>query len=334
MASLVLVTSARADEPEALPICNNNGPYVEECAGQSTYVPVTNAGSFDPDGTPITVQWFEECPWGFFDDPTAPNSNFVIDIGGLCLRSCIFELRIFSGGQVQKCQGVATIQDTTAPTISAPADITDIWGIPTDPGNTGSATAIDSCDPAPVVTLIDETVIPQQGPGHEQTIVRTWEAVDYCGHSAQIQQTITLLSPLTNSANLEVDVSQCNDVFDRADPSPDFEVVLLGKPGTLVTGVQRNSLKLSLLGDQVNFVTPTLLFAPVDEAIRAASQIGDCNPPGTDGLKDLRIRFDRTQARSVMSLDTPPSGSVVYLALIGTRTNGTSFIAGAKMTVQ
>jgi hypothetical protein len=332
--SLALSTPARAQEPEALPVCNNNGPYLEECAGQSTFVPVTSIGSLDPDGSPVTIFWFEECPWGFFDDPTAGDSNYVIDIGGLCTRTCVFELRVFSGGEVKKCNSTATVEDTTAPTISGPADITDIWGIPTDPGSTGSATAIDACDPAPVVNLIDETIIPQTGPGLEQTIIRTWEAVDYCGFTSQVQQTITLLSPLNNSANLEVDVNQCTDVFDRAEVSNDFEVVLLGKPGTLVTGVQRNSIKLSKLGDQLNFVTPLQLSAPLDEAIRAAAQLGDCNPAGTDGLKDLRLRFDRTAVRSMMGLDAMPAGTPVYIAIVGKRTNGTSFIAGAKMLVQ
>jgi hypothetical protein len=334
--SLALTAPARAQLPESLPVCNNNGPYVEECSGQSTYVPVTSAGSFDPDGTSATFLWFEECPWGFFDDPTAADPNFVIDIGGLCVRTCVIQLRVFSGGQVKSCNSTATAQDTTPPQIFGPPDIIDIWGIPTDQGSTGSATAIDECDPSPTVGLINQTIIPQTGPGLEQTIVRTWEARDYCGHTSQVSQTITLLSPLSNSSNLEVDVNQCSDVFDRGDASSTFDVTLLGKVGTLVTGIKLNTLRLSKLGDQANFVYPLnpSQFAPADVAIRAASKLGDCNPPGTDGLKDLKLRFNRTQVRNLLALDALPVGTPVYIAITGLRNNNTSFIAGAKMIVQ
>lgn len=322
---------------QSQPVCVNNGPYLAECDGQSTFVPVTSTGSTDPDGTPVTFLWFEECSWGFFDDPTSPAPNYVIDIGGFCTRTCVFELRVFSGGEVQKCVSTATIEDTTAPVITGPADITDIWGIPTDVGSTGSATAVDACDPAPVVTMIDETIIPQTGPGLEQTIIRTWEAVDYCNFTSQVSQTIMLLSPMLGSANLEVDINQCDDIFDRNDAANTFDVVVLGKVGTQISALKLDTLKLSLLGSQSGFVSPTnpLLFTPQDVAVRAATQLGECNPAGTDGLKDLRLRFDRKEVRQLLGLDQMTAGTPVYIAITGQRKlNNAPFICGAKMLVK
>jgi hypothetical protein len=333
--SFALQTPAMAQTPESAPVCNHNGPYGAECNGQFSTVPVTSTGSFDPDGTAVTVFWFEECPYGFFDDPTNGAPNFVLDMGLNCSRSCVFALRVFSGGQMTHCNSTVTVQDTLAPQITAPPDIIDIWGIPTDVGSTGSATAVDACDPAPVVQLISDVHSGSNGPGHEDTITRTWTATDYCGHVSQAVQTITLLSPLGNGANLEVDVNQCDDVFDRGNGSATFDVTLLGRTGTLVTGIKLNSLRLSRLGDQNNFVWPTnpSLFTPVDVGKYLATRIGDCNPPGTDGKKDLKLRFDRLVTRNVLGLDAVPTDSIVYVAITGLRINNTPFIAGAKMRV-
>jgi len=333
--SFALQTSARAQTPESLPICVNNGPYLSECNGQFSTVPVTSAGSHDPDGTTITVLWFEECDYAYFDDPTALAPNFVIDMGLNCTRNCIFALRVFSGGQMKNCQGNATVQDTLAPQLTPLSNITDLWGIPVDVASTGTPAAVDACDPAPVVQLISETRSGSNGPGHEDTITRTWSATDNCGHIAQTSQTITLLSPLGGGSNLEIDVNQCDDVFDRGNGSATFDVTLLGRTGTLVTGIKLNSLKLSRLGDQGNFVWPTnpSQFTPVDVAKHIATRVGDCNPPGTDGKKDLKLRFDRLVVRNVLGFDTLPVDSVVYVAITGLRNNNTPFIAGAKLRV-
>jgi len=336
-AALVFPLEARGigggQAPGSFPVCAHNGPYVAECNGQFTSVPVTSTGSFDPDGTAIAVLWFEECPWGFFDDPTSPAPNLVIDMGLNCTRDCFFALRIFSGGEMTACTSTVTSQDTTAPAITTVADITDIWGIPTDVGSTGSPTATDACDPTPSVSMIDEIVLPSTGPGHEGTIERTWQALDNCGHQATTHQRITLLSPLAHGSNLEVDINECDDVFDRGDTSSTFEVVLLGRLGLNISQMQLGTLKLSRLGDQSNFVWPAnpQLYQPSDVAMQIATHVGDCNPPGTDGRMDLRLQFDRPTVRAALDLDTPPVDSIVYIAITGKRLNGTSFIAGAKM---
>jgi hypothetical protein len=336
-ATLVIALQATgfAQDPETAPLCNHNGPYVAECNGQFSTVPVTSAGSYDPDGTPITVLWFEECAWGFFDDPTSTAPNFVIDMGFNCTRNCVFALRVYSGGQMQNCVSNTTVQDTTAPAISTLADIVDIWGVPIDTFSTGVPTAFDACDPAPIVQQISELHSGSIGPGHEDTITRQWSATDNCGFASLTTQRITLLSPLPNSSNLEVDVNQCDDIFDRGNGSNTFELTLLGRTGTLVSSLKLTSLKLSRLGDQTNFVWPVNpnQFIPADVAINLATRIGDCNPPGLDGKADLRLSFDRLTVRSALGLDTLPVDTIVYVAITGQRKNGTPFIAGGKMLV-
>jgi hypothetical protein len=80
-----------------------------------------------------------------------------------------------------------TIEDTTAPVLTVPADVTIKCGQSTEPSNTGEATATDNCDPNPVITYSDEV----SGETCPITITRTWTATDACENYSQETQTIT-----------------------------------------------------------------------------------------------------------------------------------------------
>ena len=84
-----------------------------------------------------------------------------------------------------------TVVDTTAPFVTPPADVTVECDESTDPAETGTATAVDNCDPNPGVTYTD-TVVAGSCP-QEYTIVRTWTATDDCGNSASADQIISVV---------------------------------------------------------------------------------------------------------------------------------------------
>jgi hypothetical protein len=79
-----------------------------------------------------------------------------------------------SCGNFSTCLQTITIQDTTAPVISCPNDITFDCAM----GDAGTATATDNCDPNPVITYND-VVTNDRCP---QIIERTWTATDSCGN--------------------------------------------------------------------------------------------------------------------------------------------------------
>ncbi|MFT5751420.1 MAG: hypothetical protein ACI86L_000921, partial [Dokdonia sp.] len=56
------------------------------------------------------------------------------------------------------CDQIITVTDTTAPVITCPADLTVECDASTAPADTGSATATDNCDMAPVITFVDVVV--------------------------------------------------------------------------------------------------------------------------------------------------------------------------------
>jgi hypothetical protein len=332
-AALLTSSLSFAQSNDSAPVCINGGPYFAECNGGATNVAVDGTASFDPEQTPLTFFWFEECPFGFFEDPTDPLTNYVIDMTGVCTRACVFALRVTSGGQTTACQGTARVDDTTAPSLILPGDFQGVWGTDTSPATTGTATAVDLCDPAPLVTYFD-TIIPQQGPGVEQTIIRTWHAIDYCFFMTMEDQVITLLSPAGNAHNLEVDVNNCVDVIDRAALPPRFFLTLLGRSGTPVTSLNPTTLRLSTMADGASSVAPTQWFAPQDVGFLAAAAFGDCNPPGQDGMSDLKLRFDVNQVLTTLGLDTVSPGTNVPLMITGQRWNGSSYMAVGELVVQ
>jgi len=82
------------------------------------------------------------------------------------------------------------IEDILPPVITYPPDLTIYCGDPTDPANTGEATAVDDCDTAPVVSYAD--VRAGDCPFGE-LIHRIWTAEDGSGHTSECVQTITVL---------------------------------------------------------------------------------------------------------------------------------------------
>ncbi|MFH2055766.1 MAG: FlgD immunoglobulin-like domain containing protein, partial [bacterium] len=127
-------------------------------------------------------------------------------------------------GNVATCQQTITVEDNVAPVIDCPADQAVNCTESTDPGNTGTATATDNCDPTPVITYVDTQV--------GNVITRTWTATDACGNSDQCEQTIAITDTTPPTVACPADVAvQCDadlppvntgavTASDDCDPSP------------------------------------------------------------------------------------------------------------------
>ena len=89
-----------------------------------------------------------------------------------------------AAGNFAECSQTITIDDTTAPSITCPADLVIECGESIDPSNTGNATATDNCDLSPDITYSDSQV--------DNVITRTWTATDDCGNQASCDQIITV----------------------------------------------------------------------------------------------------------------------------------------------
>ena len=90
-------------------------------------------------------------------------------------------------GNVATCTQTITVDDTTPPVLTVPANVALDCDQSTAPSNTGQATATDNCDPSPDVTYSDSSS------GTCPTVVtRTWTARDNCDNLSSGVQTITV----------------------------------------------------------------------------------------------------------------------------------------------
>ncbi|HVM61421.1 MAG TPA: HYR domain-containing protein [Verrucomicrobiae bacterium] len=113
-----------------------------------------------------------------------PTNGSVLPLG---TNAIVFTAADCSGN-ANSCTFYVIVQDTTAPTISCPANITLQCGQSTNVSVTGTATAGDTCDSSPVVTYTDAA-----GPVNctgLASINRTWTATDASGNSVTCVQTI------------------------------------------------------------------------------------------------------------------------------------------------
>ena len=89
------------------------------------------------------------------------------------------------------------VADTTAPTITVPADITIQCGADESSANTGEATGSDNCNNLTITYSDTDT----SACGNTKTITRTWTVTDGCNNSVSDTQTINIIDTTDPSFN-------------------------------------------------------------------------------------------------------------------------------------
>ena len=173
-------------------------------------IPIDVTISCDADTTPAAtgmataIDTCDDAPAVTFADATTPGDcpeNSVITRTWTATDAC--------GNSVSADQ-IITIEDTTAPTITVPDAITVECGESTLPDATGTATAIDDCDAAPVISYADVTV--DGACVGASTITRTWTATDACGNAISVDQVITVVDSTAPALVVPADANlECGD---------------------------------------------------------------------------------------------------------------------------
>jgi alpha-tubulin suppressor-like RCC1 family protein len=103
--------------------------------------------------------------------------------------------------------GVQTIrvEDTTPPSVAAPADVTVSCSADTSTAALGEAAVTDNCDESPVVTRSD--AVAPGATAEEWVITRTWTATDDLGNAASASQRITVMDAGAPSLTVPADVT-------------------------------------------------------------------------------------------------------------------------------
>jgi len=92
-------------------------------------------------------------------------------------------------GNVGTCTQLIIVDDTQAPVVTCPAPVTVDCMADVPAPNTGLVTAVDNCDPAPVITFVSDV---PSGTSCPLTITRTYQATDFCGNVSTCTQLITV----------------------------------------------------------------------------------------------------------------------------------------------
>ena len=135
-------------------------------------------------GTPIATDNCDTAPIIGFTDATT---------GGVCPQEFTIQrtwVATDACGNSSSCTQNIITSDNNPPVVVCPASLTVACDAGILPINTGTATATDNCNPAPLVVYNDATT-PGTCP-QSFTIARTWTASDGCGNTSSCNQILTV----------------------------------------------------------------------------------------------------------------------------------------------
>ncbi|WP_339894129.1 gliding motility-associated C-terminal domain-containing protein, partial [uncultured Algibacter sp.] len=152
-------------------------------------------------------------------DACTSDDNLVITSSDSPSGSCPIEvIRTYtitdSCGNFTNVSQTIFVDDTIAPVLTLPPNITAECSDDLSPISFGTATATDNCDENPIVTFSDVTV--NGTCSGDFTITRTWTATDACGNAAsanQIISTADTTAPEFDQIVLPIDVVvECDSI--------------------------------------------------------------------------------------------------------------------------
>lgn len=102
-------------------VCDVNGPYQVERAGEVTNVAIQGPDPDEPEMEEWELLWLTDCPDGTFDDSGTPTPTLSVDTANHCYVECNVTLLVSDGLATDVCSGAVIIDSGGSP-IVCPAD--------------------------------------------------------------------------------------------------------------------------------------------------------------------------------------------------------------------
>ncbi|HVF43377.1 MAG TPA: HYR domain-containing protein, partial [Pyrinomonadaceae bacterium] len=224
------------------PVANAGADQTIECGGGSTSVTLDGSASSDPDGDPLTYEWRE----GATVLGTTATLNTSLAFGP---HTITLKVTDPSGDFSEDTVGVQIV-DTTAPSITAPPNVTantgpgaSSCGVVISDATLGTAAASDGCSASVTVT---RTGVPSGNNFPVGTTIVTYTADDGHGHTASAQQVVTVndntppVISVPANVNVNAPPNSCSVSLD-----PGTATATDNCPGVTVSGVRSDSQPLN-----------------------------------------------------------------------------------------
>ena len=170
---------------------------------------------------------------------------------------------IDGGGFSATCDQIITVEDSTPPVLTCPADVTlECDGDPTTAG-TGMATATDNCSSAAEIVITSSDVSTQGTDGCSQfefMITRTWTATDACGLSATCIQIINVGSTTPAAITCPADQTLACDEFPPAFGNTAAAFIEIG--GSFAGNCSSDLANFTVTSTDLPHLTSSLDFCP------------------------------------------------------------------------
>ncbi len=179
----------------ALDNCGNSNTCMQSIFIEDSVIPsITCPSNVTISCTANTLPANTGSPTGTDNCDTSPTITYTdVSSGGTCPQEYTI-IRTWKAqddcGNINTCNQTITIDDSSPPALTCPANVTIQCTASTLPANTGVPTTSDNCDLTLSITF--SNVITSGGCPQEFIITRTWIATDDCGNSSTCNQIISV----------------------------------------------------------------------------------------------------------------------------------------------
>jgi hypothetical protein len=189
------------------------------------------------------------------------------------------------------------------------------------PDNAGTATAVSTCDPAPVITFqdIDAPDALCKTDRFQRIVQRVWTATDSCGNIASCTQEIHIVR---QQWQFDFHTRSCPNPVTRGGTGGVIPAAILGGPNQDASLIDPSTIQIWTEHCDGGPLSPIWTnLSDVSSPYTGGERCG-CSLGAPDGYADLQMRFSRPALVQALNLNQYPNMTMVRLIITATTYDG------------